>query len=72
MATIIEGTYEQFNDASFDAVYYMDPVDGRTDTFDIYGMLAGGAIFKVSVPERPARFDQDFPQATKVGMMTIT
>lgn len=72
MPTIIDGTYEQFNDAAFDSVYYMDPADGRTDTFQIFGLLSGGAVFRCQLEAMPQRFNQDYPQATKVDMFTIS
>lgn len=72
MATVITGTYEQFNDSTFDSVFYMDPADGRTDTFDLYGFMPGGAVFVCRLPELPVRFHTDFPKATKVDMINVT
>lgn len=72
MATVIESDYESFRTASFTGVYYMDPADGRTDTFDIFGITAGGAVFRCSEATRPETFDGDYPSATKVNMMTLT
>lgn len=72
MATVVDGTYEDFRSSSFSAVYFMDPADGRTDTFDMYGMLPGGAVFRSQAAEKPETFDADYPMAVKVNMMTIT
>lgn len=72
MAIVIDGAYDDFVTNAFQAVYYMDPADRRTDNWDIFGLLPGGAVFRVSVPEKPATFDEDYPNATKVGMMTAT
>lgn len=66
MATI-EGSYQQLRSATnVQAVYYMDPAEGRTGTFDIFGVLAGGLVFKVQGEAMPEGFQQDFPNALKV------
>jgi len=72
MATVIDGTYEQFRQQTFQAVYYVDPSEGRTDTFDIYGMLPGGGVFRCQQAEAPGAFQSDYPNATKVAMMSLT
>lgn len=72
MATIIDGPYAEFRAQSFQSVYFMDPADGRTDSFQIFGMLPGGAVFRAQEAEKPETFDTDYPDATKVSMMTLT
>ncbi|HEX5780735.1 MAG TPA: hypothetical protein VFX80_02375 [Solirubrobacteraceae bacterium] len=72
MATIVDGPYEDFRQQTFQSVYYVDPASGRTDTWDMYGMLPGGAVFRCQVAEKPETFDADYPDATKVAMMSIT
>jgi len=72
MPLTIDGTYEQLTSMNPEAVFYMEIVEGRNDNFIIAATLAGGAIMRVTVPQKPARFAQDFPQAAEVESINVT
>lgn len=72
MPLIISSTYEKLLLATTSAVYYMEIEEGRNDNFIINASLPGGAVMRVTVPEKPGTFDTDFPNAIEVEMLEIT
>jgi hypothetical protein len=72
MPLIITASYEQLLESTTEAVYYMEIQEGRNDSFIINAAMPGGAVMKVELPDKPADFQERYPNAIGVDMLDIT
>lgn len=69
---IIDSTYDSLQEANIEQVFYMVPMEGRNDNFDIIAMTPGGAVYRVSEAAMPENFANRFPNAVEVEAFTLT
>lgn len=69
---IIDSTYENLREANIEQIFYMVPMEGRNDNFDMIAMTPGGAVYRCSEPTMPENFANRFPNAVEVEAFTLT
>ena len=69
---IIDTDYSKLTAANIEQIFYMVPMDGRNDNFDMVAMTPGGTVLRASSPTKPDGFDARFPNATEVEAFTLT
>jgi hypothetical protein len=69
---IIDTTYENLQEANIEQIFFMVPMEGRNDNFDMIAITPGGAVYRVSQPTMPDGFAARFPNATEVEAFTLT
>jgi hypothetical protein len=69
---IVDGTYDQLAAANVEQVFYMVPMEGRNDNFDIVGITPAGTAYRCSQAAEPDGFAARFPNAVEVEAFTLT